>query len=107
MTSSDINITIVNTYSVTMEQFEEMDEITIEPVEIDDITEMNFERQELMNSEPRDRNIPMQLRIILEPAEICPYCNFPKKKNPAYQTRRYKRHRQMHRSGCPKHRIYQ
>ena len=105
MTSSDIDIKIVNTYSVTMEQFEEMDEITIEPVEIDDSTEMNFERQELMTSEPRDTNIPMQMRIILEPAEICPFCNFPYK-DPAYQTRQYIRHREMHSIGCPTPRIY-
>ena len=105
MAATDI-IKIEQSYSVTMQQFEEMDEIKIEPVEIDDSNEMPFESQELITSEPIDRNIPMQMRINLELAEICPWCNFPRKK-PAYETRNHERHKQMHNSGCPRIRIYQ
>ena len=111
MSSSDIKIE--NYYSMTLEDFQEMEEITIEPVEIDerdDGTEMHWERLWLqMNSEPRDTNIPIEMRIYLNEVEICPSCKFPYKE-PTYVTRQYRKHQELHNTRCPTRRrikIYQ
>ena len=107
---STSDIVIDSITSITMKEFEEtlnfevasdyLDIVIVEEEITESINEQWEERYPQMITEPRDIEVPLELRIVLDQVlEPCPFCGFEKPRENQVDTRQQKSLRLRH-EGC-------